>query len=229
MDHVTPASDTPNGPSATGPSASHGRRRGRSQTREQILDAATAVLREQGIGRATTREIARAAGYSEAALYKHFTDKIDLLLCVLRERSPEFIDDMKQLSRKVGAAPVEQTLVELARKAVVFYTDGMPMFGSLFSDPALLSGQRTALRAQGVGPHLANQALADYLTAEHRAGRISSDVSPYAVASLLLGACFQRAFLSTLIGEDLLPGTTEEFATGLVIALLRGAGPAGSP
>jgi AcrR family transcriptional regulator len=43
-------------------------------TRDDILDAAAEVLRTQGFARATTKSIAQVAGYSEAALYKHFAD-----------------------------------------------------------------------------------------------------------------------------------------------------------
>ena len=57
-----------------------------STTRDRILDAAATVMREKGIAKATTKEIARAAGYSEALLYKHFADKQEIYMGVLRER-----------------------------------------------------------------------------------------------------------------------------------------------
>ncbi len=59
-----------------------------TDTRDRILDAATHVMRTRGFARTTTKEIARAAGYSEATLYKHFQDKTDLFLAVLKERLP---------------------------------------------------------------------------------------------------------------------------------------------
>ena len=46
------------------------------------------VMPTRGLARTTTKEIARAAGYSEATLYKLFDDKFDLFLCVLAERLP---------------------------------------------------------------------------------------------------------------------------------------------
>ena len=45
-----------------------------SSTRDRMLDAAYTVMRTRGLARATTKEIAREAGFSEAALYKHFED-----------------------------------------------------------------------------------------------------------------------------------------------------------
>src|SRR4029453_8294230 len=53
---------------------------------EHILDSAMHVMHARGLARTTTREIAQAAGLSEAALYRHFTVKSDIFLCVLAER-----------------------------------------------------------------------------------------------------------------------------------------------
>ena len=51
--------------------------------REQIIDAATRVFAEKGFRRATTREVARAAGVSEGTIYNYFEDKDALLLAIL--------------------------------------------------------------------------------------------------------------------------------------------------
>ena len=60
-------------------------------TRERIVEAAERVMRERGLARGTTKEIARAAGYSEGTLYKHFESKEDLFLAMLTERFPSFV------------------------------------------------------------------------------------------------------------------------------------------
>jgi TetR/AcrR family fatty acid metabolism transcriptional regulator len=48
--------------------------------RAQILDAAATVFAEKGFHRATTKEIARAAGVSEGTIYNYFESKEDLLI-----------------------------------------------------------------------------------------------------------------------------------------------------
>ncbi|HNS86210.1 MAG TPA: helix-turn-helix domain-containing protein [Parvularculaceae bacterium] len=47
-------------------------------TRERIEAAALALFVERGVDAATTREIARAAGVSEGAIYRHFDSKDEL-------------------------------------------------------------------------------------------------------------------------------------------------------
>ena len=51
--------------------------------REQIVGAATRVFAEKGFRRATTREVARAAGVSEGTIYNYFQDKDALLMAIL--------------------------------------------------------------------------------------------------------------------------------------------------
>src|SRR5579864_8736119 len=51
--------------------------------RAQILEAATKVFAEKGFHRATTKDIARAAGIAEGTIYTYFASKSDLLLGIL--------------------------------------------------------------------------------------------------------------------------------------------------
>lgn len=190
-------------------------------TRIRILDAASTVMSERGLAGATTKEIARAAGFSEATLYKHFQDKEDLFLTVMRERLPtEFIGYLAGLADRAGTGTVRALLREVAAAAVPFYRDLAPMLGSAFAQPDLLARHQQILRATGLGPHLALSALADYLDAEQRLGRLAERAQPLALAALLLGACFQRAFLIEFEGEHLDDRPADEFARMLVDSLL---------
>lgn len=51
-------------------------------TRSLLLDAAAAVFAEKGFMAATLDDIARTAGYTKGAIYKHFAAKEDLFLAV---------------------------------------------------------------------------------------------------------------------------------------------------
>ena len=85
-----------------------------------MLDAAAHVMRTRGMARATTKEIAKAAGYSEAALYKHFRDKTEMFLAVLTERVPSTLGAvLANLVQQAGEESVQDTLHELARAAQI--------------------------------------------------------------------------------------------------------------
>lgn len=160
-------------------------------TRDRILDAAAELMRTRGVARATTKEIARAAGLSEAALYKHFADKAQLILHVMTERMP----GLPAVRVRPGEGGVEDNLRELSRGMLDFYQQAFPMMGSLLAEPALMAAQRDAMRQYGTGPEHPVAALAEYLRAERDLGRIAAAADPDAGAALLAGACFQQAFL----------------------------------
>jgi AcrR family transcriptional regulator len=182
-------------------------------------------MRTRGLARATTKEIAKAAGFSEAALYKHFRDKTEIFLAVLVERTPSKLGPLlASLASRVGQATVEATLEEIARAALDFYRQSFPMAASLFSEPQLLAAHREALRQRNAGPQHVSNAVAAYLGAEQHLGRVHRESDPQAAAALLLGACLQHAFLSHFTEPDH-ADNADQFATTLTATLARGLTP----
>ncbi|MGC7096969.1 TetR/AcrR family transcriptional regulator [Amycolatopsis lurida] len=194
-------------------------------TRDRILDAAAQVMRTHGLAKATTKEIAKAAGFSEAALYKHFRDKTDLFLAVLEERMPTGLGILiGGLPQRVGGDPVEEVLTEFAYAAIAFYGRTFPIAASLFSDPHLLTAHREVVHDRGKGPRHVGDMLTDYLEAEQRLGRISVKADPRAAADLLLGACLQQGFLSNFDQQHEDEPTRRKLAETWVRTLLDGLG-----
>ncbi len=186
-------------------------------TRERILDAAAEILRERGVVRATTKEIAKAAGLSEAALYKHFGDKEELLLHVLKERLP----GVARLDLRPGEGDIEANLAKMARAALDFYRESWPMMGPLTADPQRLATHRESMSRHGAGPEQAVAVFAAYLRAERDLGRIAADADPEAAASLLIGACFQQAFLRYYAEGPQAPAAPRSTARALARTLAR--------
>lgn len=59
-------------------------------TNQRILDAATRIFARDGVSGATTREIARVAKVNEVTLFRHFTNKEELLRQVVLQYSKNF-------------------------------------------------------------------------------------------------------------------------------------------
>ena len=194
-------------------------------TRDRILDAAADVMTRLGLARATTKEIARAAGCSEALLYKHFRDKEEIFLGVLKDRLPSFTATLAALPDQAGTGSVRDRLVEVVDLAVRFYEGGLSIGSSVLGDPELVRRHREWMLARGVGPHHANRMLAEYLRAEQKAGRVDAAVDADAAAALLLGASYQRAFMLRMVGDEPLSPQPAEYARRVVDAALRGLDP----
>lgn len=191
-------------------------------TRARILDAAHELMLTLGLSRATTKEIARAADCSEAALYKHFANKEELFVSVLQERLPRLGPLLQRLTEEPGERPVEENLTEIARLATDFYAESFPIGASLYAETKLKRRHEDALQKMGKGPHVPIEALDAYLRAERDAGRIAPDADTFAAASLLLGACAQRAFAYDAVVGKRPPRPVAEFAASLARTLLAG-------
>ncbi|MFG2607354.1 TetR/AcrR family transcriptional regulator [Streptomyces sp. NPDC048514] len=196
--------------------------------RVRILDAAHELMLTVGLARATTKEIARAAGCSEAALYKYFDSKEELFVRVLDERLPRLAPLLDGLSTEPGQGTLEGNLTEIARRAALFYEQSFPIAASLYAETQLKQRHYDTLRAIGSGPHLPIQGLDAYLRAEQRAGRVRAGADTYAAASLLLGACAHRAYAYDAVASDERP-PVDEFAARLTRTLLGGIRVAGRP
>ena len=196
-----------------------------SDTRDRILDAATEVMAQRGLAGATTKEIARAAGCSEALLYKHFPDKEEIFFAVIRRFPSGFVTYVLELPGHAGERTVAEQLAELVERAVPFYAAGLSVLSALLTREDLAMKHRAWLKDRDAGPHKAVEALADYLRAEQDRGRVAADAEPDGAAALLLGACYQRAFLHRVVGEDVLPVPADRFAATTVAAAMRGLTP----
>lgn len=94
-----------------------------TEKHRRILDAALQMFAEQGYAGTSTNEIAKKAGVSEAAIFRHYKTKKDLLLAVvapaLRAVAPTIIADIKAvLGRRY--ADLESFVAAMVRDRVGF-------------------------------------------------------------------------------------------------------------
>ncbi|MCP2338350.1 TetR/AcrR family transcriptional regulator [Actinomadura rupiterrae] len=183
--------------------------------RERLLDALAEIMRTRGLAEATTKEIARVAGCSEALLYKHFRDKEELMLCVLRERMPAFTHRLTP-----GEGGVRENLVATVHGGLRFYRKAFPMMAGMLTQPRVLEATRDSLRKYGAGPHEPIERVAEYLRAEIKLGRVRADANASSIAALLIGATFQQGFLLFFAAGTDGPDPAEEDAERLVRPLL---------
>lgn len=88
-----------------------------SQRREQLLDKAAELFAKFGYARATTAQLAKAAGVTEPIIYRHFDSKRDLFVALIERTGRETIarwekqlaetaDPAERLRRLVGDNPM---------------------------------------------------------------------------------------------------------------------------
>jgi AcrR family transcriptional regulator len=94
------------------------------QRKQAIVDAVRDVFAEKGFDGTTTRELAKAAGVSEALLYKHFPSKESLYAAMLDAcaKGPTFV----QFNRILALEPSTSTLVLMVYFTISDYVLGRP-------------------------------------------------------------------------------------------------------
>ncbi len=190
-----------------------------SLTRVHILAAAHQVIRERGLAGATTKEIARRAGYSEGSIYNHFQDKLDLVSCVIAENLPDLWVTVQELTQKVGQATVQANLERVAEVAQIFFYEMIPLSSAVFADPELRRRYRDQVAKTG-GPINDYQAISAYIQAEQTLGRLTSELDAATMTLALLGSCHEYASLAHVLTPEQMPVPPEKFAQRVVAALL---------
>jgi AcrR family transcriptional regulator len=176
-----------------GAAGSAPKRRGRPPAggREAILAAALTLLRERGIARVTSREVAAVAGVSEASVFYHYKDRAGLLQAVFEQG----LAPLRELDAGGGLTgePVHEVLTRLGTTLEHFLDQALPVMAAAQSDVALRDAMTAYMSAQDLGPHRGVRRLGEYLAREQAAGRVRADPDPQAVAMMFVGACYTRA------------------------------------
>src|ERR1700730_16837335 len=102
--------------------------------RAGLLDATLRLLHSRDVAGLTTRDIAREAGCSAGALYRHFATKADLFVAVAQER---LRPDFGELVSCVGSSTVERNLEHIILSTQCFMTELVPIVTEVAANSAL--------------------------------------------------------------------------------------------
>lgn len=167
-------------------------------TRSRVLAATRKLMEERGVARVRIDAVAKEAGLSAGALYRHFKGREELILAVILESVPRDMPlgvastaDVDEPGRAL-AAMIDQVYEHEKRMAAVAVT--------VLADEKLSSGVRDALSRVPGGPEDFTRALAAAIRSYVAVGCVRSDVDADAAAAFVQGRCFHHAVLDRLHG-----------------------------
>ncbi len=176
-----------------------GKRRGRppSGGREEILRATHDLLRERGMAKLTTREVAQRAGVSEGSVFYHFEDRFGLLKAVFeRALGPLHLDEIDPADDDL-----RRTFTGMSESIETFLTASLDVMMAAQSDAELRDSLHAYMLESDYGPHRGVAGIGAYVAMKQQAGVIRGDVDPKVVASMIVNDGFQRAAVPKLIGS----------------------------
>ncbi|MGJ0120066.1 TetR/AcrR family transcriptional regulator [Williamsia sp. MIQD14] len=169
-----------------------------------MLSSALEVLRERGVARLTTREVASRARVSEGSIFYHFRDRQGLLTAVFDEAlRPLFAFKNDMDPTVVGELEDVRAVLEQYVAAVhTFLDDGLELLVAAHGDAGLRDEVGAVVTANDFGPHRGVAAVGEYFAALQEAGIIASDVDTGAAAYLMVSATFLRSAQPKLFGHS---------------------------
>ncbi len=134
--------------------------------RRALLDASLALISEEGFGALSLREVARRAGVTHAAPYRHFADKEALLAAVAEEGFRAMTERMKE---RMARETTPMGRLAASGVAYVLYALEHPshfrvMFGPHFTHPPEMASSDASVNAF--------QLLMDAISEAQRAGEV---------------------------------------------------------
>jgi len=167
--------------------------------RRQLLDAALELFSRKGFGGTTTKEIAAAAGVTEAIIFRHFPNKQALYTAVLDSKAEacgheEWLAEIRTLMDRNDDAGVLRTLAAAILASYRHYASFERMV--LF---AALEGHELGLAHYRRFAFPMFELFRDYIARRQRAGALR-DYNPGAVIGAIAGMAQNYAIYTELYG-----------------------------
>jgi AcrR family transcriptional regulator len=194
--------------------------RPRTVSDDAILEAARSVFLEMGPSASTTC-IAKRVGLSQAALFKRFGTKHDLMIAALKPPTePPFValvNDGPHADR-----PAREQLAEVSRAVARFFRDMVPCLMVLRTSDIDMQAMLTKFDVPP--PVVAQLAVAGWFQRAMDDGLIRQG-DPNALTFSFLGAIHMRAFLTHLTQQPNDDEALDAYADSVVDALWFGLAP----
>jgi AcrR family transcriptional regulator len=182
------------------------------ELREQLFAATDRLLERAGPAGLTSRAITEEAGVAKGVLHNHFADLDGFLLAYAVDRIRALAARAEQLEALAGQQTVTANLTEAA--ITVFGPTALTVSRLTLARPSLL-GRIIDAFASGsdqLGPIEA--AIASYLDAEQKLGRVNASLDTKTLALALVGSVHHLFF--TRPGEPLERAAVERIVAALL-------------
>jgi AcrR family transcriptional regulator len=189
--------------------------------REQLLRVALGIFASKGFRGTTTKEIAAAAGVTEALIFRYFPTKDALYEATLWWRIDAFgfADKMLVLREIAERRDDEGLLRAIAKGMLEFHSTNVDLLRLMFYAGLENHALAEAFRERHIRPF--NDFLAEYIATRQREGAFR-DVDPPVAVRLILGMPFHHSIQKNLFQCNLVPVSDEEAVESFVRIALGG-------
>ena len=152
----------------------------------EILEAAGALLNEQGLGGLTIKNLAREVGFTEAAVYRHFESKEAILAGLLDTLHQSLVSHIKPILQDNQATPLDKIQQILSRQ-LDYLIDHPEFIPATFSESILNFSSSVNQQMLTIIGKMQNT-LTQLVEAGQSAGHITRIIPAEDIMSMLLGS-----------------------------------------
>ncbi|GAA4980793.1 TetR/AcrR family transcriptional regulator [Kitasatospora paranensis] len=153
--------------------------------RERLFAAAERVLAREGTAGLTNRAVTEEADCAKGLLYNHFTDLDDFVAQLVLDRFERIAAEVRPLPERAGHGTVQDNLTRAA--LAMLGANGPVITAAAMSRQEVVHRVREAWSTGAPGPGAVEDALARYLEAEQRLGRVPAGADCPMLALALAG------------------------------------------
>jgi AcrR family transcriptional regulator len=194
------------------------------ERRQQILRVAIQLFSQCGFSGTTTKEIARAAGVSEAMVFRHYATKQELYNAILDHKACEGgeLDPFSWAQNAMAKKDDAELFYQLMLNALNHHEADTDFMRLLFH--SALEGHELAemFVKQNIMPLY--EFLSDYIGKRQKEGAIRADIKPRVIIRAFVGMMIHHSLNNTLWDKNrqLLDISNEEAARAFSEILLKG-------
>jgi AcrR family transcriptional regulator len=157
----------------------------RTHRQIQIIDVASRILTSEGISGLTTKKLASQMGFSEAAIYRHFSSKEDVIVSMLHYLSESMEERFSQM--ELLEDDPAYNFEELFRSQFEFFKERNHFVIAVFSDGLFEKSERVS---EGITQVMETKKkfLMPIITSGKQKQVFTSDVSTQEMMHIVMGA-----------------------------------------
>lgn len=184
----------------------------RTPRQEELVDIALELSREVGLGGLTVRRLAERAGFTEAALYRHFPSKSALLQALMGRIESRYLPEIRGIAEDETRPPAER-LADAVRfhARTVLAIEGLPI---------LLLAEAAATRDEALQERIRSGAGGYLRILEGLLERLPLRVEPREASLLLLGLSAAAAIRHRLFPDPDFEARAVETLPAVLVDLL---------
>lgn len=156
-----------------------------SLRQQEIIDTALDIISEKGLENFTIKNLAKARGVSEPALYRHFDSKENILVLILSRYRNGIFDLLEIISEKdvLPYEKIEFFYLEILRR----FSDSPALSSIIFSDELFMRNNRLSREASSI-MMMMHDGIERILKAAKSAGVLTSGTPCGELSWIIMGA-----------------------------------------